>query len=192
MTTTKRPIARTTKPVTKPATDVATIPPATVPATIAPALTLADVSTVPDGFREPVYIGAFVNAFRAVASMPATTRDERVAVRDAFVATMDAAMPGTPMPTGRHTGRFSGCPVFESQNVLYVAAALANVALTDGHIMAAWRGELPNAKCDYLAKNYAWSTLSEYVNGRHNGSPIPGAVEIVIAWNKRGRKPVSA
>lgn len=155
------------------------------------ALTLADTGVaIPDGYVAPAYLGAFVGALRGIASLPAKTREERVIVAKRFAELMDAAMPGTPQPQGRHTGRFTGMPVFESQNTLFVAAALANVPLTCGHLMSAWRVELPNAKCDYLAKDYAWTTLSEYVNGRHNGTTIPGGVEIVVAWAKRNRVPV--
>lgn len=155
------------------------------------ALTLADTgATLPDGYTAPAYLGAFVTALRAIAPMPSKTREERVACAARFAAAMDAAMPGTPAPVGRHTGRFTGMPVFESQNTLFIAAALANVVLTCGHLMSAWRVELPNAKCDYLAKDYAWTTLSEYINGRHNGTTVPDGVAIVTAWAKRNRMPV--
>lgn len=145
---------------------------------------------VPEGFTLPKYVNAYRDAFRAVAGMKAETRVERAAVRDAIVKFMERAMPGSPLPTGKHTGRFIGAPVFESQNTLYLAAALANVPLANGHIMAAWRAELPNAKCDYLGRDYAWSTLSEYTGGHHNGSPVFGCNDVVGAWAKRGRKPV--
>lgn len=153
------------------------------------AIAIADAIALPDGFVVPAYIGAFVTAIRAIAPMPSTTRDERAACVSAFVASMERSMPGVPMPSAKNIGRFSGNPVFESQNAIYVACVLANVAVTNGHVMAAWRGELPNAKCDFLAKNYAWSTCSDYVNGRHGGSFVSGAREFVGAWHARGHKP---
>ncbi len=162
-----------------------------VPASIAAPLTLTDVTELPAGYTVPAFVVAFRDAFRAIHGMPVTTRDERIIAFYAFRAAVESAMPGQPVPTGKHTGRFTGMPVFESQNTLYVCAVLANVPLADGHIMVAWRAELPNAKCDYLAKNYAWSTLSEYVNGRHNGSTVPGGVSVVIDWAKRGRRPLT-
>lgn len=167
-----------------------TVPAVHVPTT--PALALSDVSTVPAGYIVPAALMAWRDAFRATANMPSKTRDERAIIVGAMVAALDAAMPGTPTPLGRNTGRFFGAPVFESQNTLYVAAALANCTVTAGAIMAAWRVEMPNAKCDYIGRDYAWTTLSEFVNGRHNGSIVPDGVAIVVAWNTRNRQPIGA
>lgn len=178
----------------KGSTALATPPASTTVPTVAgqlPALTLTGAgATVPEGYVPPVYLAAFIDGLRAIAPLPAKTREERVACAARFTAVMEAAMPGTPAPIGRHTGRFTGMPVFESQNTLFVAAALANVVLACGHLMSAWRVELPNAKCDYLAKDYAWTTLSEYINGRHNGTTVPDGVAIVTSWAKRNRMPV--
>ncbi len=155
-----------------------------------PALTLADFGViVGDDYRMPAYVDAFVAGFRAIAPTPSITRDERAACSERFAAVCAAMMPHAAMPVGRHTGRFSTSPVFESQNTLYVAAAFANVMLTNGHFMAAWRAELPNAKCDYLAKNYAFTTLSEYINGRHNGSAVHCGADVVGLWNAGHRLP---
>lgn len=191
------PVAKTPRakkgavtPVAPPAPEtLSTVPPVTG---ALPALTLAEAgAAVPDGYVPPVYLAAFIDGLRAIAPLPCATRDERSACVARFTAVVEAAMPGTPAPMGRHTGRFTGMPVFESQNTLFVAAALANVVLGCGHLMAAWRVELPNAKCDYLAKNYAWTTLSEYVNGRHNGTTVPDGVAVVVAWARRNRTPLT-
>jgi len=187
------PIEPAAVAVIEPVTIEPIVPAAVEPAAMASPLSIAAAGgVVPDGYVVPAYIGAFVAGFRAMAGMPSVTRDERAACANSFAAAVETAMPGTAAPSGRHTGRFTGMPVFESQNTLYVAAVMANVIVTGGHVMAAWRVELPNAKCDYLAKSYAWSTLAEYVNGRHNGTTIPDGVNIVIAWNKRGRTPLTA
>jgi len=174
-------------------TTVALVTPSntTVPAIVYTALALTDTGLpIPEGYVAPAYLTAFVHGLRGIASLPSKTREERTICAKTFADIVERAMPGTPMPQGRHTGRFTGMPVFESQNTLFVAAALANVVLTCGHLMSAWRVELPNAKCDYLAKDYAWTTLSEYVNGRHNGTTIPEGVNIVTAWARRNRMPV--
>lgn len=156
------------------------------------ALVLGDViSDLPQGYAEPVFLVPFRDALRSVAALPSKTREERAAVRDAVVAFLDAALPGHGIPPGRHTGRWSGQPVFESQNAIYLAAVLANVPIAEGTIMAFWRAELPNAKCDYLIRNYAWTTLSEYLHGRHNGSVVPGAHAAVAAWAARHRQPLA-
>ena len=157
-----------------------------------PVITLAAAgANVPDAFIMPPYMAAWIAGFRAIARMPSTTVDERRACVAAFAAAAVAVAGDVPMPVGRHTGRFSTMPVFESQNTLYVAAALANCGVNGGHIMAAWRVELPNAKCDYLVKNYAWSTMSEFLNGKHNGSAIPDGGIVVRAWANRNRAPIA-
>lgn len=191
-TTPDAPVVPTTPDASIVTTPDAPVIVPSVPAVpVARALTVADVIPgIPDGYAVPAFVNAFRDAFRAVSALPAVTRDQRIVVRDAFVAAMVAAMPGHDVPVGRHTGRWSGCPVFESQNVMYLAACMANVALTNGHIMAAWRAELPNAKCDYLARDYAWTTLSEYINHRHNGAIVPGAYDAINAWYGRNRKPI--
>jgi hypothetical protein len=166
--------------------------PPTVPALPEPITLTVAGATVPDTFVMPRFVDAFVAGFRAVARMPSVTRDERIAVADVFRAECVRVMGDMPVPMGRHTGRFSGQPVFESQNTLYVAAVLANVATNGGHIMAAWRVELPNAKCDYLAKNYAWSTMSEFLNGNHNGTVIPDGNIVVRLWANRNRQSLTA
>lgn len=176
-------------------TPVAAVETTTATAT---AITLRDVvAGLPDAFVAPAYFAPMVDAIRRIAPMPTATTDERRAVCAAYTAAMDAAMPGTPEPRGRHTGRFTGMPVFETQNVIYLACAVANVVVNDGHVVAMWRAELPHARCDYIDRaynrGYAWSTLSEYTRGAHNAVPgIPGAVDAVIAWTKRGRRPIGA
>lgn len=164
----------------------AVTPAATTAPTVPDRLTLTDL--IPDAGAAPVWLDPMVDAFRAVASMPCTTRDERVAVRDAWVASMAAAMPNTPPPVGRHTGRFTTMHVFEAQNAMYLAIALANVRVGEGAVMAAWRGELPNAACDYLGKNYAYhGTLSDFVNGGHGDALFAGHRDAVRAWVARGK-----
>lgn len=173
-------------------TTVSTVP--------APARTLAlrdVVAGLPEAFREPSWLTPMAETVVSIHAMPTKTREQRQAVVDAYVSAMSTATGITGIalePTGKHTGRFTGMAVFETQNAIYLACAMANVAVDEGHVCAMWRGELPRAKCDYLGtaydKAYPWSTLSLYVNGGHNGGPIPGAREAVTAWAKRGRKPV--
>ena len=152
------------------------------------------VSGLPDVFQAPTWLNPMADAVRVIATMPTKTRDQRAAARDAYVAAMVAATGNTSEPMGKHTGRFTGMAVFETQNAIYLACVLANVAVDEGHVCAMWRGELPHAKCDYLGtaydRAYPWSTLSMYTNGHHNGGPIPGAREAVTVWAKRGRKPL--
>lgn len=191
--TKKSPAPVTPAPVAVIDTPAPVVTPVTVTPALHPELSLGAFGvTVPDGYVVPAFVPAFVAGFRAVALMPSATIDERRAVAAVFESTVAGMMPGAPTTVvGRHTGRFTSMPVFESQNTLYVCAALANVPVSNGVIMAAWRVELPNAKCDYLSKNYAWTTLSEYVNGRHNASIIPGGVDVVRMWNARNRVPVA-
>jgi len=168
--------------------------PDVVPDVVPVPLTVADVvAGLPDGYREPVCMAAFVAGFRAMVGMADNGgRADRAAMVAAFVTAANAVQPADVPPMGKRHGRWSGLPVAESQNVLYVAAIVADVAVTESMIMAAWRAELPNAKCDFLNRNYAWSTLSQYVNGHHGIAPgIPGARDAVAAWRKRGSKPAA-
>lgn len=150
--------------------------------------------TTPDAtFKTPAWTVAFVAAFRVIAGLPVGTWDERHAAVAAFRTACESAMPNTPDSARRNAGRFTGFSVFESQNALYFAAAIANVKLQNGHFMAAWRAELPHAKCDFLNRVYAWSTLSEYMAGRHGGVPdVPGARAVIAAWRERGCRPADA
>ena len=118
------------KTETKPVTTTPKVDkPKAQPKTLDLVATLRELKVaIPEGFQVPRYLTAYRDAFRVVSGMKAETRPERAAVRDAIVKFMEKAMPGTPVPTGKHTGRFIGGPVFESQNTLYLAAALANGA----------------------------------------------------------------
>lgn len=202
---TNKPTRTPRTPKTVPAVPSATVPATTGTTTIttpaAPAVpavrTLADVipADVLGTFVAPTFVGPMVNAIRAIASMPTKTRDERAACVTAYTAVMIAETGITADPVGKHTGRFTGYAVFETQNAIYFACVLANVAVNDGHIVAAWRAELPMAKCDYLGtaydRAYPTSTLSLYVNDGHNGGVIPGMRDAVRVWQKSGRKPVT-
>ena len=149
-------------------------------------------TTVDAGFKPPVWVAPFVAGFRAISALPVGTHEERVKASATFLATCEAALPNTPMPAAKNSGRFSGEHIFESQNGLYLAAALANVKLGNGHLVAAWRAECPLAKCDYLNKvDYPTSTLGEYLANRHAGVPgVPGAFAVIKAWADRKRQPL--
>jgi hypothetical protein len=161
---------------------------------IASAVALTTAVGVTEPYTVPTIVVHMAHAFRAVHTMPVATSTERLAVRDAIVASFDAAMPNTPNTGVRNTGRFSGHHVFESQNTAYFAAAVSGVFVSDGHFVAMWAADLPNARCPYIDRvSYPTSTLSEYINGNHNAVPgVPGAVDVVRAWRVRGRKPVTA
>lgn len=195
-TTKRNRTARAIVTTDVPDATIITVPEPTEP-TAPAAFTFHDAARIADAnidpaYVVPAYVPAFAAAFRAVASMPSVTRDERIAVTDAFTAAMDAAMPGiVPNPSRRNDGRWTGLNVQTAQNVLYVSAALSNVPLTNGHIMSAWRAELPGARCDFHAKSYAWSTLTDYMATRHGGTPMPGSDAIVRAWAARGRRPIA-
>ena len=169
---------------------VADVTPADVIPAIVPTIDDRIATTFP-GVVVPAIVGHMARAFAVVAPMPVGTLDERRAVRDTIVASFDAAMPNTPNTGVRNTGRFSGYHVFESQNTMYLAAALCGAYVTDGHFTAMWAADLPNARCPYMERvSYPTSTLTEYVHGRHNAVPgVAGARDVVMAWvaNKRNR-----
>lgn len=209
MTTKRETKNRTSKPAAPVATSTAIVPStSTAPATAsAKPLTLTDVAkiadvTIPDGYVAPASIVAYRDAFRAVAAMPHVTPAERIAIRDAVIRFMDRALPGVPVPTSR-TGRWTGAAIMDGQNMIFVAASMANVVIHNGHVMAVWAAEFPTATCGrkiagcngvpYIGRDYAWSALNDYVHGRDRSTScvVPGAVVIVTAWARRDRKPVA-
>ena len=196
-----RTTAVTTATNPNPTADVATADVATMPADIPPA-DVADVNPIDaridttfPGIDVPAFIRAMAHAFAMVATMPTGTRTDRETVRDAIVAELVARMGDRAVPVSRTVGRFSNMHVFESQNSMYVAAAMSGVNVTTGMIVAAWRADLPSAKCDYIGtaydRDYPSSTMSDYIGARHGIVPnVPGARDVVAAWRTtRNRKP---
>ena len=182
------------------AATVADVPAADVPAADpTPAIDPIDAriaETFPGNVSGTIrFIAVMARAFAAVAGMSVATMDDRIAVRAAIVAALHAAYPGTVNTGVRNTGMFGGMHVFESQNAMYVAAAMSGAYVTDGHFVAAWSAELPNARCPFLVKTgYPTSTLSEYVGGRHNAVPgVENARAVVVAWmNAKRNRPTPA
>jgi hypothetical protein len=187
-------VTATVDPIAEPIAEP-TAPPAYDPAAALLAAMVAVGVTPAAGFVVPPFIVAAAHAFRAIAGRTIRDRADMVAMRDAFVTAMESAFPGTPAADkcATNSGRFSGHHVFESQNALYVAAAVSGVVVSDLMFAAAWRAELPNAKCDYLTRTtYPRTTMSEYINGKHNACPgVDGAVDIVRTWRNRDRKPIA-
>ena len=187
-------------------TDIVTIAPdgepATVPASTGPrALTFTDFG-VDAPANVPAHIPAMVASFRAIAPMPVKTPAERIAARDAFIAAMTANGVKPVDGGGKHTGRFTAQPVFVAQNDMYLAMALANVVIESGHVMAAWAAEFPMSTCGrnvdgcngvpYIGRDYAWSTLSEYIHVRHGRTSVDNGRVVIATWASRGRKPIDA
>ena len=200
--------ATATATATAPDTTPAVVPdatPATTPTDAAPSNVVRVLSFADFGIdtpaNVPAHIPAMVSAFRAIAPMPVKTPTERIAARDAFIVAMRAAGVAGADTAAKHTGRFSSMPVFVAQNDMYVAMAMANVVVESGHVMAAWAAEFPGSTCGrnvdgchgvpYIGRDYAWSTLSEYIHNRHNRTSIDNGSIIVAAWVARNRKPIA-
>lgn len=183
--TASSPVARTRTAIVVPSVVAKDVTPVDSPVESTDDVVIAEriAMAFPD-VSVPAFIPAMARAFAMVASMPVTTRDERVAVRNAIIASLSAAFP-TSVGTGSKTvGQFSGLHVFESQNTVYVAAAMSGAIVTDGHIVAGWSADIPSARCAYVDHvSYASSTCTDYCNNRHNGVPmVPGARDIVARW----------
>lgn len=179
--------ASTVDVIIAPVADVATVD-APAPVATVDAVDARIAAAFPDVTIPPV-IAHMARAFAAVAGMPVVTRDDRDAVRAAIVAHMETAMPGAAVTASRTVGRFTTWHVFESQNAAYVAAAMSGAYITDGHFVAMWAADLPNARCPYIDRvSYPTSTLSEYMGGRHGivpmggGTAVPGARDVINAW----------
>jgi len=185
--------ARTAEPTTAVAvaepTTTTTTTAVDVPSIDAP-LTFAAIGVeLPDTFRVPACIAAYVTGFRAIAGMPVATTDERIAASRAFTS---AAFPNDEFSAANGTANVArsdiGTGIMDTQNAVYYAVVLANVDLHVGHVSAAWASIFPNARCGrknpdargvpYVSAktfDYAFTgTLSAYVNannghGGHGG-----------------------
>lgn len=131
----------------------------------------------------PVWIRALIAGFGAIVDTVIATSDD---VRAASVAFTTAArdVVDAPVPSRAFAGRFTGFQLRDGQNAIYVALAESGVdvnRITNGHIMAAWIAEYPGARCDFavvgFGRGYGWSTLTEYINGRHG--TVPGYTDDV-------------
>jgi len=197
-TGTKRPTRTIATPAIVPPTPAPVVTTDATPANVVRVLTFADFDA-PEPSSIPAHIPAFVAGIRAIAPMPVKTFAERTAARDAFIAAVIAAGCTGSDTNAKHTGRFSTRPVFVAQNDVYACIAFANVAVESGHVMAIWAAEFPGSTCGrnvpgvngvpYIGRDYAWSTLSEYVNGRHNACSFDNARIVIQSWINAGRKP---
>ncbi len=165
-------------------------PATTIPAIVPPSPVDAAVARfggVCPGVTVPAWFRPIVAGIMAVTGANATTMSND-ALTAAFIDAANAIRPAD-KPTGSN-GRWTNAGIRYAQNDIAFAFACA-VPFIDARragnygraFMAAWRAELPNAKCDYFARMYGYSTLGEIVGSRHGSvDGVTNGLDVIRVW----------